>query len=467
MSASVGARMMYVARPAAGDGAIVRASLPLDEIDERRERLQRTVVLGALLAAAAAFLIAIPLSRTFTAPFVKMSAAARAIAAGNYGGRIGVERSDEIGAFVHSFNVMAGTLQERIETLTEERNRVLAVLGGMVEGVVAVDGSERVIHMNEPAAEILGADPRESLGRPLGTVTRVREISDVLSDTLRSGVLRSREIHLPGGDGPRMLEVHSAPIRGAGREGAGAVVVLHDVTELRRREGVRRDFVANVSHELKTPLTVVRATDETMLEDPDMNPETRKRFLQKMGIQSDRLTSIVTDLLSLARIESGPESPELEPLDLRDPARESFRALGPSAEARQLRMELELPEVAVPIRGDRASLRLALDNLLDNAVKYTPAGGDVRMRLLRGGDEAVVEVADSGIGIERRHGERIFERFYRVDKARSRDLGGTGLGLSIVRNAMVIHGGRVEYESEPGAGSVFRLIVPLDASREA
>jgi two-component system phosphate regulon sensor histidine kinase PhoR len=455
--------MMYVARPAESEGAIVRAALPLDEIDERQARLRRTVVLGAVLAAAAALLISIPISRSFTAPFVKMSEAARAIAAGNYGGRIGVERPDEIGAFVHSFNVMAGTLQERIETLTEERNRVLAVLGGMVEGVVAVDGRERVIHMNEPAAEILGADPQDALGRALGTVTRVREIPDVLSDTLRSGVPRSREIHLPDGNATRMLEVHSAPIHGAVREGVGAVVVLHDVTELRRLEGVRRDFVANVSHELKTPLTVVRATVETMLEDAEMTPEVRTRFLQKVRLQSDRLTSIVTDLLSLARIESGSEQPELEPLDLREPARESFRALGPAAEAKGLRMTIELPEDPATIRGDRASLRLALDNLLDNAVKYTPSGGEVSMRVLAGDGEAVVEVRDTGIGIEPQHGERVFERFYRVDKARSRDLGGTGLGLSIVRNAVVVHGGRIDYESAPGAGSVFRLHLPLEA----
>jgi two-component system phosphate regulon sensor histidine kinase PhoR len=333
----------------------------------------------------------------------------------------------------------------------------------MVEGVVAVDARERVIHMNGPAGEILGADPAASLGQPLGTVTRVREIPDVLSDTLRSGVPRSREIHLPGVGGTRMLEVHSAPIRGAGREGAGAVVVLHDVTELRRLEGVRRDFVANVSHELKTPLTVVRATVETMLEDPAMDPEMRARFLQKMRVQTDRLTSIVTDLLSLARIESATEGPELEPLDLREPSKESFRALAPSAEARRLRMEIDLPDQPVPIRGDRASLRLAIDNLLDNAVKYTPPGGRVRLHLFTRDGEAVVEVEDTGIGIDPRHGERVFERFYRVDKARSRDLGGTGLGLSIVRNAMVVHGGRVEYESEPGAGSVFRLFLPLDA----
>ena len=447
VSATVGTRMMYVARRADSGGHIVRASLPLDEIDERQARLRHTVVLGALLAAAVALLISIPLSRTFTAPFVKMSEAARAIAAGDYGGRIGVDRPDEIGAFVHSFNVMAGTLQERIETLTEERNRVLAVLGGMVEGVVAVDGRERVIHMNEPAAQILGADPRDSLGRALGTVTRVREIRDVLSDTLQSGVPRSREIHLPDGNGTRMLEVHSAPIHGAVREGVGALVVLHDVTELRRLESVRRDFVANVSHELKTPLTVVRATVETMLEDADMDPGVRTRFLRKLRSQSDRLTSIVTDLLSLARIESGSEQPELEPLDLRDPVRESFRALGPAAEAKGLRMAVELPDDRISIRGDRPSLRLALDNLLDNAVKYTPSGGEVALRVRTGEREAVVEVRDTGIGIEPQHGERIFERFYRVDKARSRDLGGTGLGLSIVR-----HGVGVPAHPAPGPG---------------
>jgi two-component system phosphate regulon sensor histidine kinase PhoR len=456
----LGSRQMYVAMPA-GDAGFVRAAVSLDAIDERRLRLRRRIAIGGIIAAAVALLVGLPFGRSFTAPLVKMSQAARSIAVGDYHRRLSIDRSDEIGAFALSFNVMAGTLQERIETLTEERNRLFTVLSSMVEGVVAVDAAGRVILMNDPAGDILGAVPEEAPGRPFGTVTRVREVVEGLSDTLTSGIERSRETLLPGAAGDRVLEIHTAPIHGAGGENAGAVVVLHDVTELRRLEGVRRDFVANVSHELKTPLTVVRGIVETLLGDASMEERTRERFLEKVRLQAERLSSIVSDLLSLARIESGGGATEMRTLDLRELVRESARALTPSAESRGVRLEEELADGTVPVEGNWSSLRLALDNLLDNAVKYTRAGGRVTLRLAVDGDTALVDVADTGIGIASEHGDRVFERFYRVDKARSRELGGTGLGLSIVRNVMTAHGGQVEYESAPGEGSTFRIRLPL------
>jgi len=455
-------RMMYLAVRSADGRRFVRAALPLAAIDEREGRLRRNAALGAAVAAAVALLLGLPFGRQFSVPLVKMSQAARSIAAGDYRRRLEIRRDDEIGTLAHSFNVMAGTLQERIETLTGERNRLLTVLGSMVEGVVAVDVAGRVIHMNEPAGETLGADPEAARGRALGSITRVHEIAEAIRETLASGVERSREIALPGPEGERILEIHSAPIRDAVGESAGAVVVLHDVTELRRLEGVRRDFVANVSHELKTPLTVVRGIVETLVGDAAMPDETRQRFLERARVQSDRLSSIVTDLLALARIESRPDALEREPVDLRAPAREALRALGPAAESRGVSLEGELPDEPVMALADRSSIRLAVDNLLDNAVKYTPRGGRVRLALRQAGGSGIVEVRDTGIGIEERDWERVFERFYRVDRARSRELGGTGLGLSIVRNVAVAHGGWAECESVPGEGSTFRLRIPLE-----
>ncbi|MGQ0720344.1 MAG: ATP-binding protein [Candidatus Eiseniibacteriota bacterium] len=457
-----GSRVMHLARRTSARSGFVVAALPLDAAEGRRAGLQRAVAAGTALAAGIALLLAVPVSRRLSAPFARMSQTARSIAAGEYQRRLAIDRSDEIGAFAHSFNVMAGTLQERIETLTEERNRASAVLSGMVEGVVAVDAEERVIHMNEPAGQITGSDPREALGRPFASVTRMREIVESLRETLASGVERTRETLLPAPEGHRVLEIHSAPIRGSGPVGSGAIVVLHDVTELRRLEGVRRDFVANVSHELKTPLTVVRGIVETLLDDRDMDEDTRRRFLDKVRLQAERLSSIVSDLLTLARIEQQDPAAGRERMDLRDPVRESVRALAPSAESRGVLLSAAVSDEPAVVRGDRSSLRLAIDNLLDNAVKYTPRGGSVALRLSVDAGAASVEVRDTGIGIDPLHGDRIFERFYRVDRGRSRDLGGTGLGLSIVRNAVEAHGGRVEYESEPGRGSAFRFRIPLD-----
>jgi two-component system phosphate regulon sensor histidine kinase PhoR len=457
-----GSPVMYLARRTPEHSGFVRAARPLDAMTGRSASLARGVAAGATLAAALGLPLAVVVSRRLATPFAGMSQTARSIAAGDYHRRLAVDRSDEVGAFAHAFNAMAGTLQERIETLTEERNRASAVLSGMVEGVVAVDANERVIHMNEPAGQITGTDPREALGRPFASVTRMREIVELLRETLASGVERTRETLLPAPDGQRVLEIHSAPIRGSGSSGSGAIVVLHDVTELRRLEGVRRDFVANVSHELKTPLTVVRGIVETLLEDPAMDEETRRRFLGKVHVQAERLSSIVSDLLTLARIESQDPAAGRERMDLRDPVRESVRALAPAAESRGVHLSAAVSDQPVFVRGDRSSLRLVIDNLLDNAVKYTPRGGGVALRLAVDSGAAEVEVRDTGIGIDPMHGDRIFERFYRVDRGRSRELGGTGLGLSIVRNAVEAHGGHVEYESEPGRGSTFRFRIPLD-----
>jgi two-component system phosphate regulon sensor histidine kinase PhoR len=235
------------------------------------------------------------------------------------------------------------------------------------------------------------------------------------------------------------------------------------VTDLRRLETVRRDFVANVSHELKTPLTAIHGLIETILDDPSMETDTRNHFLSRIHEHSSRLTNLVHDLLALARIEATDSSVEHHVMDLRDPVRGSASRLLASAKQKGLELSVDVPEVAVEVDGDEEALREVMDNLLDNAVKYTPAGGRVRVAMTRDEGEATVVVSDTGIGIAREHVDRIFERFYRVDKARSRELGGTGLGLAIVKHLVQAHGGRITVDSEPGQGSTFRVSLPLVA----
>jgi two-component system phosphate regulon sensor histidine kinase PhoR len=327
----------------------------------------------------------------------------------------------------------------------------------MVEGVVAVDEKGRVILMNGVAAEILGADARLAQGSSFESVTRVGEVQDAVAETMRSGVRRVREVLLSAVPRDRILEIYVSPIR---EPSGGVVVVLHDVTELRRLEGVRRDFVANVSHELKTPLTVIRGIVETLLDDEDIEAATRVRFLQKANVQTERISSIVTDLLRLVRLESEGAGGERETLDLREPVQASVRSLQPSADDKRIELRVDVSPDELLVDGDRNALRLIVDNILDNAVKYTSAG-HVSVRLSRDADRALLEIADTGVGIAAVEQERIFERFYRVDKARSRELGGTGLGLSIVRNAVHAHGGVVQCVSELGRGSTFRVWIPL------
>ncbi len=238
---------------------------------------------------------------------------------------------------------------------------------------------------------------------------------------------------------------------------------IRDIDRSRRLEIVRRDFVANVSHELKTPVTAIRGLVETIIDDPDMPETTKYRFLGKIKGQCSRLSTLVTDLLALSRLESQDQTSCNEKIDLRDSIHESVHALTLSGEEKLITLRTDIPKNAVQICGDEEALRQAIDNLLDNAVKYTPAGGNIWVRLLTNQSQAIIEVKDTGIGIDRQAQPRIFERFFRVDRARSRALGGTGLGLSIVKHVALSHNGSVDVESVLGKGSTFRISLPLSA----
>jgi two-component system phosphate regulon sensor histidine kinase PhoR len=257
------------------------------------------------------------------------------------------------------------------------------------------------------------------------------------------------------------MEAYASPLKDLGHATTGAVVVLHDVSDLRRLEAVRRDFVANVSHELKTPITAVQGLIETMQTDTEMDPGTRQSFLKRVRAQVSRLGTLVSDLLTLSRIESGTiAGPSERPSDLRDAICETASEFQSTAEDKGLNLSIQIPESPVSVNAEHEMLGQIIRNLLDNAVKYTPSGGKVTLRLDAVENQATIQVSDTGIGIERMHHERIFERFYRVDKARSRELGGTGLGLAIVKHLVRSLNGSITLASEPGTGSTFTVEIP-------
>jgi two-component system phosphate regulon sensor histidine kinase PhoR len=348
-----------------------------------------------------------------------------------------------------------------METIVTDRNKLLAILGSMVEGVVAVDRDDRVVHMNEVAGRLLRASPSESLGKRIWEVTRVIEVCEILDHARRHAGGADAEVHLAMTHGEARIELRASPLVDGAGALTGAVVVLHDVTDLRKLESLRRDFVANVSHELKTPLTAIRGLVETLIEDTRMEPATRERFHAKIRDQSGRLTALVSDLLTLARVESQGASSERKPLDLRATLRDCEARFRPLCEQKGLMLEVRTSPEPQVVDGDEEALRQILDNLLDHALKYTPPSGKITVSVVPLGREALLEVSDSGIGIEPRDLERIFERFYRVDKARSRELGGTGLGLSIVKHLTLSLGGNVAVVSQVGRGSTFRVVLPL------
>ncbi len=343
-------------------------------------------------------------------------------------------------------------LPARLRDITAERNRLETTLASIVEGVVAVDLGGRTLQMNGAAARFLHANVRTDLGAHFSEICKNREIAELVRLALTTHLFQKKETV----EGGVVLDCYAGPLS----EGAGAVLVLHDITEVRRLEAVRRDFVANVSHELKTPLTAIKGYVETLIEGGLDDRENNLRFLRKVETHANRLTALITDLLSLSRIESGEAVSKRETVFVGEVLSASMNRLFPSAERKGLRFGTRKVEPGLKILGDPEALNQIFDNLIDNAIKYTESGGRVEVSLFQKNGKVVIEVEDDGVGIPAEDLPRIFERFYRVDKARSRELGGTGLGLSIVRHLAQALQGEARVRSRLGVGSVFSVLLP-------
>jgi two-component system phosphate regulon sensor histidine kinase PhoR len=364
-----------------------------------------------------------------------------------------------------TINHMAVQIQDRYQAAVQQRNEMEAVLSSMVEGVAVVDPQERVISLNAAAGRFLGIAPAAAVGKSIQEVARNTALQRFIAGALDVGraVQDDLTLHRPlSPTSPeRYLQVQSAPLRDAVGRRIGVVIVLHDVSELRRLEGVRRDFVANVSHEIKTPVTAIKGFAETLLEGPAHAPEDAERFLQIIARQADRLHAIVNDLLTLSRVEQDAKDKriELERSRLARVLQAAVESCQIKAEARSVRVQVTCdPQLTAPMNAPL--LEQAVVNLLDNAIKYSPTPAQVQVTAEQGNAEVVVSVADHGCGIGPEHLPRLFERFYRTDKARSRELGGTGLGLAIVKHIAQAHGGRVEVQSQVGKGSTFIIHLP-------
>jgi two-component system phosphate regulon sensor histidine kinase PhoR len=426
-------------------------------VSELGDRFALAVLCGAILAAAAAAFWA----RSVERPLRSLGESVEQLASGEFEGVVQVPPRPPFRELGLAIEDLKETSRERVDTMNTDRNKVLAILGVMVEGIVAVDAEERVVHMNAAAARILGVQSANSEGRRVLEVTRVREIHQILARVLSDGREERVELRVVQPPRDRYVTAHATPLLDADSQIVGAVIMLHDVTELRRLEAIRRDFVANVSHELKTPITAIRGIVETVLDDPEMDGGVRNRFISRIRDQSMRLSSLVTDLLTLSRLESDSPVGEMQFVDLRIAVSDSYSAHVQHAEDKGVRLGQTIPASPIRVLAEMDSMRLLFGNLIDNAIKYTPEGGHVRVSLTTEDQKAVVIVEDDGIGIERKHLERIFQRFYRVDKARSRELGGTGLGLSIVKHVCIAHRGDVSVDSTPGEGTRFTVHLPL------
>ena len=440
----------------------VRAAVPLTAVDQQLAQLQRLILLSASIVAIAALLLGLYFVNRVTGPLRSMTEAAEAISKGDYNRRIEVVYQDEIGSLAAAFNRMARGSAQRMDDITRDRNRLSSIFAGMVEGVVDVDEDQKIVHINQVAAELLGLSINGSIGKSLWEEVRVTEIITALEQTLETQKVVNTQMRRPSNEDDQVVNIYAAALQNEQGDSIGAVIVLNNISKLDQLERIRRDFVANASHELKTPITAIRGLTETILDDDKMPADIRQDFMEKVHAQSIRLSSLVTDLMTISRLESDHQEKSVNAFDLGELVRRSMANCTALCQKKQLQTELSLPDSAMIINGDAQAISQLVDNLIDNAIKYTENGGTVSVKLEKENNTAKFTVEDSGIGINPQDQQRIFERFYRVDKARSRELGGTGLGLSIVKNIAEEHDGNVTVASKPGVGSTFTITLPLN-----
>jgi two-component system phosphate regulon sensor histidine kinase PhoR len=458
-SATVHRELLYAAVPIRGGGRVVgvaRLSRGIYAIDAQARDLWWAAAVALLLALVATGLLSVLLSAPLGRSLHEMMDAARQYAAGHSTARLPVRRYDELGELASIINHSADQLEGRLAEIARERSRTDAILSAMDDGLLAVDHRGTVVLANPSLRQAL--DLRDPVGRHYLEVLRQREVGTLLEDVLQNGERRETEVeilHLR-----RVFAIAAVPFPGEEGSPPGVVLTFNDTTERHRLERIRRDFVANASHELRTPLTSIRGFVEALEDGAVAEPETARRFLAKISTHADRMTTLVEDLLELSRLESGAREPEWDEAQPAEVAGGVTSSLAGLATRKNIRLR-HVDRGAPAVRTDHERLRRILENLVDNAIKYTPEGGHVDVSTSAGpAGSARVEVADDGPGIAPEHLARLFERFYRVDKARSRELGGTGLGLSIVKHLAESMGATVSVESQPGKGSRFTVSLP-------
>jgi len=466
-SRTLGKNLLYLAyriqRPGETD-LLLRLALPLQEVSDDFRSAQHALFLISFFA----FLLALALGYFLTGSLVgrieNIKEFSSDMAQGNLGARIREESPDELGSMARSLNETADQMQRYITELKGEQNRIRAILESMQAGVLATDSEGRLTLINSALAKILAIDPETNLNLKVLEVVRNVELKNILDRVLNEQIQVTSTVQMmlvP----PRVFEVVAVPLQEGSARPRGAVAVLHDMTKLQHLENIRKDFVANVSHELRTPLTSIRGFAETLLEGALEDKKNNRRFVEIIRSHAVQLSNLTMDLLSLAALEwSETGGLKLATLELKPLLEEVIEEMRPLATAKNQTLKVRIVDGLSPVKGDPEKLRQVFLNLLDNAIKFTPEGGCILLEALQPEAKVILEVhiKDNGPGIPSTDLPRIFERFYRVDKARSREMGGTGLGLSIVKHIVEAHRGRVEVQSILGEGSDFGVILPVD-----
>jgi two-component system, OmpR family, phosphate regulon sensor histidine kinase PhoR len=456
-SSTLGTNMLYTALPfrtTTSQTGVIRMALPLSRLEAAMASLRTLLGAALLLAILCSLLLSYIIAHLTSRPLRTMASAAALIGKGDFGCRIPVTSQDEIGELAMVMNEMTSKIEEQMERISAERNRLDTILRGMGEGVIVTDGAGNVTLAN-PAFRSLFSLDEDIEGRSLIEITRQPAMHNALKKVLdtREEIIEEMAVLVPE---EKQMLTHWVPLREEG-ELLGAVAVFHDITDLKRLENIRKDFVANVSHELRTPVSVIKGYAETILNEGNALPREKSlQFMEIIHSHAERLAHLISDLLTLSRIESGAVTLEPLPTSIETVVQRALHLLEQKSRAKGVTMTAspslkDLP----PVLADPDKLEQVLINLLDNGIKFTPSGGVVSISAAVTGDQVRIDVTDTGIGIPPGDIPRIFERFYRVDTARSREMGGTGLGLSIVKHIVQAHGGSVSVESISGKGSTF------------
>ncbi len=455
--------MKYVALPVKIHGRIegvIRTSLPVSGIEETLNEFYQGVAIGGLVIILLATLISFIVFKRITNPLGELQKGAEKFANGELDYKLHPSNVNEIASLVESMNRMAKELNLRIRTIVEQRNEREAILSSMTEGILALDAKQNIVTINKAAATFFDANPDDVIGRPIYETLRITDLHRLVDETSASKTTVEKEMKLLG-KSEKYLQAHGTSLTDVADNRIGMVLVFNDITKLKKLENIRRDFVANVSHELKTPITAILGSAETLLETNIEKAEDSKRFLGMIIRHSERLNSLVDDLLALASLENEPgeDNIELSRHRLIEVLDSSIALCKSKSETYEIQLKSEC-ETSLSANINFRQIEQAITNLIDNAIKYSKSGDSIFVRAISKDSEITIFVEDQGIGIESKHLPRLFERFYRVDSGRSRELWGTGLGLAIVKHIALAHSGKVSVESTPHKGSVFKIHLP-------
>ncbi|HAJ33242.1 MAG TPA: PAS domain-containing sensor histidine kinase [Candidatus Atribacteria bacterium] len=453
--------MLYIAIPIIKDNqtlGIARLSLPLTEVNENISNLHKIIILATAITLAIASIISLIISLTITRPLQEMTKVSQKISKGDFSKKLKINSQDEVGQLANSLNLMSEELENKIRIISEDKDKMKVILSSIIEGIIAIDKEGRIILFNHALGNMIDYSFDRVLGKFHWEIIRNNQLNELLKETLQKGQTLTREIILFSPQ-EKIFHASANPLTEKNKIW-GAVVVLNDITEIKKLEKMRSEFVANVSHELRTPLTSIQGFVETLKEGVMDDPKKARYFLTIIERQSNRLNTLIEDLLQLSRIESQEILMNFQSVNLKELVDQITLEFKGKIEDKKQHLKVDISPRLPLLKVDSEQIATVLRNLLDNAIKYTPNRGEISISALKKAENIYIEVADNGIGISAEHLPRLFERFYRVDKDRSRKLGETGLGLAIVKHIVQAHGGTVGVDSGLGKGSKFFFTLP-------